>query len=67
LNARDASKALSISEPTLRGLRDLPRVRLGSRTLYRTATLDAWLAQREQSPADEQADATEQPTPDVAG
>ncbi len=59
LNCADAARALSVSEPTLRGLSDLPRVRLGSRTLYRTATLDAWLASRERAPADEQAESTE--------
>jgi hypothetical protein len=56
LRAADAARALSVSEPTLRNLTDLPRVRLGTAVLYRTASLDAWLASRERTP---ESDSTE--------
>ena len=64
LRAADAARALAISEPTLRNLSDLPRVRLGTAVLYRTATLDQWLASRERAPGDEQADTNHSPSTD---
>jgi hypothetical protein len=73
LNCADAARALAISEPTLRGLSDLPRVRLGTRVLFRVSALEQWLAQRERSPADEannQAESTDTNEPtatDAAG
>jgi hypothetical protein len=51
LNSAEAATALSISEPTLRGL-DLPRVRIGSRVLYSVALLEQWLRERAERPAD---------------
>ncbi len=66
LRAADAARALAISEPTLRNLTDLPRVRLGAAVLYRTASLDQWLAERERTPADEQADTNDSPATDAA-
>ncbi len=42
LNSAEAATALSVSEPTLRGL-DVPRVKLGSRVLYPVSGLQAWL------------------------
>jgi hypothetical protein len=42
LNSAEAATALSVSEPTLRGL-DVPRVKLGSRVLYPISGLQAWL------------------------
>jgi hypothetical protein len=67
LNCADAARAIGISEPTLRALSDLPRVRLGSRVLFRVASLDSWLAARERSPADEQVESTEPPATDAVG
>lgn len=46
LNVADAATALSISEPTLRGLDDLPRVRIGTRILFPISGLQAWLDAR---------------------
>lgn len=65
LNVSDAAAALSISEPTLRGLVDLPRVRLGTRTLYPLTALQAWLDERATRPADDtspNANGTDAPT-----
>jgi hypothetical protein len=42
LNSSEAATALSVSEPTLRGL-NLPRVKIGSRVLYPINGLQAWL------------------------
>jgi hypothetical protein len=53
LNCADAARALSVSEPFLRQQADLPRVRLGTRVLFRVSALEQWLSQRERSPADE--------------
>lgn len=47
LGPRDAAKALGISERTLWGLTaprgPIPCVKAGTRVLYRSADLDAWL------------------------
>jgi hypothetical protein len=70
LRAADAARALAISEPTLRNLSDLPRVRLGTAVLYRTASLDAWLAERERTPeaeANNQAESNEPTATDAVG
>ncbi len=51
LNSAEAATALSISEPTLRGL-DLPRVKIGSRLLFPVNALQAWLDSRAERPAE---------------
>ena len=54
LSAREAAHRLRVSERTLWTLTqrgDVPHVRIGRRVLYRPATLNAWLATREQTGA----------------
>ena len=52
IGARDAAKALAISERTLWGLTNgggLPHVRIGRRVLYDPRDLKAWIDQQKKS------------------
>lgn len=49
LTSREAATALSISERTLWGLQDLPRVRIGRSVRYDLEDIRAWIASRKQA------------------
>lgn len=52
LGVREAAAMLGVSERHLHTLTqrgDVPHVRLGGRVVYRIATLDRWLTEREQT------------------
>jgi hypothetical protein len=53
LRPAEAAEALSISEKFLRGIPDLPRVRIGTAVLYPVDSLQRWLRDHEER-ADEQ-------------
>ncbi len=46
LTSRQTAEALSISERTLWGLTDLPRVRIGRSVRYDVEDIRAWIASR---------------------
>jgi hypothetical protein len=52
LRLREAAKAIGVSERTLWGLRDVPRVRLGSAVLYPIKELTEWLTKHVESATD---------------
>jgi hypothetical protein len=62
LNPDEAAAALSICSKTLKEMPDgPPAIRIGRRVLYRVASLDAWLAKREQRNDDEPGPASDLP------
>jgi hypothetical protein len=62
LRPDEAAKALGICAKSLRDLPDGPPVvRLGRSVLYRVASLDSWLAERERTPEDEPGPADDHP------
>ena len=62
MSAEQAAEALSICSKTLKNMPDgPPAIRIGRRVLYRVASLDAWLAKREQRNDDETGAAADLP------